>query len=232
MRCLLLCLALALALSPAPAYAEARQDLAALRAAAARFMAERAGAAYPDSQARVEIGALDERLNLSRCTDPVFTPAAGATPWGAGTLKVSCPPPAEWTFYLTYRVSLKGPALLARHPMPARYAPVAGDVVKGEIEYSDDPGRYPRDPSSLRGAALLKPVAKGAPITIDMLRLQPIIRAGQRVRIRIEGAGFEVSQEGVAQAQAGVGDSLRLKVQSGRYVQGIVQPDGTVRVRP
>ena len=229
MRCLQVWLALML-MCQLPAQAESRQDFPALRAAAARFVTSQAGTAFPDARAEVDIGPIDPRLNLPACPEPEFSLSPGSTLWGSGNLAVSCVAPAPWSLYLTYRTTLKGPALVARRPLPAGTVPGPSDVVRGEIEYAGDPGRYPRDSANLRGARLARPVAKNQPITIDLLRIPPIIKAGQKVRILVDGTGFQISQEGIAQGQARVGDSLRLKTPSGRYVQGIVQMDGTVRI--
>lgn len=215
----------------AVAQAGDRQDFQALRAAAARFVADRAALAYPGTRTEVEAGPIDARLQLPTCPQPEFALSAGSTLWGSGNLAVSCAAPA-WSLYLTYRTTIAGPALLTRRPLPAGIAPGPTDLIKGEVEYAGDPDRYLRDPASLRGGALTRPLAKNSPITIDMLRILPTIRPGQRVRIVVEGQGFQISQEGIAQSQAGIGEALRLKIASGRFVQGTVQPDGTVRVRP
>lgn len=232
MRCLQAGFMLVALLCQPSVWAESRQDFSVLRAAAGRFVSGEVKLAYPESAAEIEIGPIDPRLNLADCPEPVFTLAPGSKLWGSGTLAVDCTRPKPWALYLTYRTTLKGPALLARRPLPAGSTPGPADLVEDVIEYAGDPGRYPRDPANLRGAALTRPVAKNSPVTIDLLRIRPIIRAGQRVRIMLDGKGFQVSQEGIAQKQAGVGDSLRLKTPSGRYVQGIVQPDGTVRISP
>lgn len=230
-RCLRAATALVL-LSHAWAWADTGQDLGALRQAAARFVGEQVRIAYPATGARVEVGPIDPRLMLPACPKPGFELSSGSSLWGSGTLAVRCEAPRPWSLYVTYRTVLKGPALLARRPLPAGTAPGPDDLSSGTVDYDSDPGRYPRDPGALHGAVLTRPLAKDAPLTVDMLRIRPIIRPGQRVRVVIDGSGFQISQEGIAQAQAGVGDSLRLKTASGRYVVGVVQPDGSVRIQP
>lgn len=231
MRCLLVLLALVQIYS-APALAAAIDGPNSLRAAANRFLNTQANTAYPDSTVNVLIGPVDERLDLSDCSSASFFLPPGSHPWGAGTLGVQCSAPSHLIFYLTYRIRLHGPALVAARPMASNYAPRTGDIEKRVIEYMGDPGRYLRDSANLHGATLIMPLTKGAPLSIDMLRIPPIVQAGQQVRIVSGGPGFQVSQIGVAQQQAKVGDLLRLKLSSGRYVQGVVQEDGTVYVAP
>ncbi|WP_165873550.1 flagellar basal body P-ring formation chaperone FlgA [Parasulfuritortus cantonensis] len=231
MRCLRVCVTLVL-MCQAVAHADDRQDFTALRQAAAGFVARQATAAYPGTRVAVEIGPVDPRLALAACPAPAFAVSPGSSLWGAGSLSASCGAPTAWELYLTYQVRLAGPALLARRPLAPGSTPGPGDLARGTVEYAGDPGRYPRDENNLRGIVLTRPLAKGNPLTIEMVRARQLVKAGQRVRIVVDGNGFQVSLEGIAQGQGGIGDSVRLKTASGRYVQGTVQPDGTVRVAP
>jgi flagella basal body P-ring formation protein FlgA len=231
MRCLLLLLALT-PLYSLEAQAEVIHGSESVRTAARLYLREQIAATYPDSTAEIVMGSVDERMNLPDCSSLNLFLSPGSHLWGTGSLGVRCDAPTSWSLYLTYRIHLKGPALLAMRPLPSHYAPMAQDLAKGEVEYKSDPGRYPRNTDSLHGSTLSMPIAKGTPITIDLLRVKPLIQSGQRVRILSDGPGFQVSQEGVAQQQAGVGDLLKLKLASGRYVQGLVQNDGTVYIKP
>lgn len=232
MRCSLFCLVLQVAVYPMSVLADAIDGPEALRDAAGRFIGGQIAAAYPDSRAEIEIGPVAEHIFTPVCLATHFSLASGSRLWGAGSLAVQCDAPSPWSIYLTYRIRLKGPALTARRPLPSRYSPSAQDLVKAEVEYAMDPGRYLHDTANLRGTVLAMPLAKGNPVTIDMLQVKAIIQAGQRVRIRSDGPGFQISQEGTAQRQAGVGELLRLKLGSGRIVQGIVRDDGTVYIGP
>lgn len=230
-RCLQLGVALVL-MSQTGAWADGWEDFHTLRQKAADYVVDQANLAYPDAQAKVEIGLIDPRLRLPKCPEAGFAIASGSALWSSGNLAVSCSGNPSWSLYVTYQTRLKGPALVARRPMPIGTAPGPADLVSAVVDYDADPDRYLRNPAALRGAVLTRPVAKDGPITVDSLRIRPVIRPGQRVQIRVDGRGFEVSQEGIAQSQAGIGDSLRLKTASGRYVQGVVQDDGTVRINP
>jgi flagella basal body P-ring formation protein FlgA len=231
MRCLLVFLA-SVAFFPVPSIAGPGHGAESLRAAARHFIAEQVAASFPQSKAQIQIGSLDPRMKLPDCPSPSFNLAPGSHLWGTGSVGVQCNASAGSSLYLSYRIQLKGPALLARRPLPSHYSPLAQDLVKTEIEYTMDPGRYPQDTENLHGATLSMPLAKGLPLTVDILRVMPIIRAGQRVSVMTDGPGFQITQEGIAQQQAGVGDQIRLKLSSGRYLQGTVQDDGTVYIKP
>lgn len=231
MRCLLLWSVLGLTFL-GQTWAGNLQNFTTLRKAAGQYLLGEAAANYPDSHAEVDIGPIDPRLSLPHCPEPLFSLASGSKLYGPGNLEVLCRHPSAWSLFLTYQIALRGPALLASRPLAAGSVPGPDDVTSETITYTSDPGRYPQDVGKLRGAALTRPVARQSPITVDILRIQPIIKSGQRVRIRVEGVGFQVSQTGIAQGQAAIGDSLRLKTPSGRFVQGIVQTDGSVVINP
>lgn len=231
MRCLPISLALLLSCHGS-AWATEKQDLRALRTAATRYLESQATIAFPDARPEVSVGAIDPRLNLTACSNLTLSLPAGSQLWGSGNLQAQCSAPASWGLYLTYKITLRGPALLAKRPYIAGERPLPADFARGEVEYTGDPGRYPRSAAELGNATLTRPLAKNQAVTVDILRVPAIIKAGQRVRILVDGQGFQISQEGIAQGQAGVGDTLRLKTPSGRMVQGIVHPDGTVHIRP
>jgi flagella basal body P-ring formation protein FlgA len=69
-------------------------------------------------------------------------------------------------------------------------------------------------------------------LAIDMLRRPQVVRSGQRVRVVVEGSGFQVSQEGIAQNNAHAGETVKVKLDQKRFVQGTAQADGTIQVRP
>jgi flagella basal body P-ring formation protein FlgA len=231
MRCLLVLLIL-MQFSPTQVWAEAIHGPKSLKGAASRYLQEQIATSYPDSTAEVSIGPVNDRLSSTECTSASFFVTAGSHLWGSGMLGMQCDAPTSWNMYLSYRIRLRGPALVALRPLASNYAPNAQDLAKREIEYQTDPGRYPRDPDNLHDATLTMPIAKGTPLTIDILRVPPIIQAGQEVRIIANGPGFQISQVGIAQQQAGIGDLLRIKLSSGRYIQGTVQEDGTVYIKP
>ena len=207
-----------------------RQDFRTLRAAAAAWLEAEAVKGYPDTLARVEIGMVDERLNLPACPEPRFFLPSGVDPWGNGSLGARCEAPKPWSLYIRFASRLRGPALIATHPLPARYVPVAGDLELRLLDYDQDPDMYPRELPP--GAQLLRPLAPGQALVLTGLRQPDAIRAGQKVRLTVAGSGFTVTQEGVALGNASQGQPVRVKTASGRIVQGVATRDGQVSIRP
>lgn len=208
------------------------QDLGSLREYAERFLHEQVSAADAALTARIEIGPVDDRLRLPRCARPPlpFLPP-GARLHGNGSLGLRCED-AAWTLYLTYKISLQGPALVARAPLAARQPLKAGDVELRSIVYERPSGDYLRDTSLLEGAMTARPLPAGQPITADSLLRSQSVRAGQRVKVWLPGAGFVVSQEGTALNAAAPGERVRVRTDAGKILEGRAGADGRVRLDP
>jgi flagellar basal body P-ring formation protein FlgA len=207
-----------------------RIDAQALRAQAAAWLAQQAMTSFPGVSAETEVGEIDTRLRLAACADLRFILPANAPLWGRGSLGVRCETPSPWSFYLSFRNRLTGPALVATRPLVAREAPTGADVELRQIEYAQTPDLYP---SVLpKDARLNRPVAAAQPILIGMLSLPNVITAGRPVRLQVQTPSFSVSQEGVALGNAAPGERVRVRTPGGRIVHGIAREDGSVAVRP
>ncbi len=184
-------------------------------------------------RAQVEIGTIDPRLRLPRCAQPLLFLPAGARPYGNGSLGVRCEDTAEpWTLYLSYKISLTGPALVTRRPLAARQALKADDLELREIAYEAPPGDYLRDVALVEGAMTARPLPAGQPLTADRIMRSQTVRAGQRVRVWLSGSGFQITQEGVALNSARAGESVRVRTDAGKLLQGQAAADGRVVIRP
>ena len=184
-------------------------------------------------RAQVEIGTIDPRLRLPRCAQPLLFLPAGARLYGNGSLGVRCEDTAEpWTLYLSYKITLIGPALVTRWPLAARQALKADDLELREIAYEAPPGDYLRDAALLEGAMTARPLPAGQPLTADRIVRSQTVRAGQRVKVWLSGSGFQVTQEGVALNSARAGESVRVRTDSGKLLQGQATADGRVLIRP
>lgn len=225
LSCLPLLASLALS---APAEASALQDAQTLRMQAQRHLLERIGQTYPGVQGRVEMGAVDPRLRLPLCERLEFFLPAGVRLLGSGNLGVRCAGPEQWTLYLGFQIALRGPALVAKRPLGSRQPVMPEEVELREIDYEAAPGEYLRTVEELEGAMTARPFAAGQALTQDRLLRRQTVRAGQRVKVLFKGDGFQVTQEGVALNGAMPGEVVRVRVPSGKLIQGLATVDGQV----
>jgi flagella basal body P-ring formation protein FlgA len=59
---------------------------------------------------------------------------------------------------------------------------------------------------------------------------EPVVRAGQNVRLEVRGPGFRVGGEGTAMTAAAAGQSVRVRLQSGQIISGTVVRPGLVEL--
>lgn len=70
----------------------------------------------------------------------------------------------------------------------------------------------------------------GQALSSGQLRAPHVIQRGQSVRVNYRGRDFSVTSEGKAMHQASVGQSVTVRMGSGRSVTGIANADGDVEV--
>lgn len=215
--------------SALPAHA-AGKEMQAMRQDAMGWLLREVEQAYPDSVPQIEIGTVDSRLHLGTCGRLHFFLPAGARLWSGGSMGVKCEKPNKWTLYLTYRVQLTGPALTAQRPLPARHLLGLEDLALNNVRYEQDPGSYLREMPS--GASTQRPMSAGQAILVHDLLLPDVIQAGARVRVKVNGEGFSVAQEGKALNAAKPGGSVQVKMPTGRIVRGTATPAGDVEISP
>jgi len=212
--------------------AEPVQDMQYLRQLGNTWLEQQATLAWPGVRARAQTGAVDERLRLAACRDLQFSLPASAHLGNSGSLNVQCAAPLRWSLYLGFQLRLSGPAWIAQRYLPARTILGSADLEARNINYERPPTDYLSSEHLPVGARSNRPILAGQPVLAEWLSRPPTINAGQRVRIVVRGAGFSVNQEGSALGAATAGEAVRVKIHSGRIMQGIAQDDGSVLVRP
>jgi flagella basal body P-ring formation protein FlgA len=180
--------------------------------------------------ASVSVGAVDPKLALPACAVlDVFTPPGGKL-WGNSSVGVRCGAPTPWTIYVSVTVRVQGPYLAAARAIPAGQALAHGDLTVVQGDLTQMPPTIMSDMNQALGKSVTMALAPGQPLRGDVLRVVPAVLQGQTVRVVSQGAGFRVSAEGKAVANAGVGQLAQVRTASGQTVSGIARSDGTVEV--
>lgn len=199
---------------------------------AEKWLQQQAAQTWPGVEAQARSGTVDDRLRLPACRELQFSLPAGSRLGSSGSLAARCQAGARWSLYITYRMRLSGPALVAGQALPAGSLVNAANLEERTIDYESAPTAYVKAGPLPAGTYLTRAVEAGQPLLAAWLARHPVVTAGQRVRVVVEGAGFSVTQEGQALNAALAGATVRVKTTSGRIVHGTAQDDGSVRVRP
>lgn len=183
---------------------------------------------------RVEIrlGDLDPRIRLTPCQrmEPFVPP--GQRLWGAARIGVRCLQGVRpWQVFLPVQVSVWGQALVPATALAAGHVVAESDLTWQEVDWAAQPGAVFTDPSQLVGRTTTRPIPAGEPIRTHLVRAPLLFQAGATVRLRVAGPGFAVSAQGRALNQGLAGESVRVRLDSGRIVQGLAVDGHTVEVR-
>lgn len=221
---LLLTSPLALAQQPAPA----RQDLGAVRQVVEHYL--KAQTAGLTGKVSINVGKIDQRMNLAACPAPQAFQQPGARAWGKTTVGVRCAAPAAWTVYIQAQVSVVGEYVAAAVPL------VQGKeidksqlaIVKGDIAAL--PNGVVTDIAQAVGRTSTVSLASGAPLRLDMLRSKPVVQQGQLVKVVSHGNGFSVSAEARAIGTAADGQVVQARTPGGAIISGLARAGGQVEV--
>lgn len=212
---------------------EAVQGLDEIRAAAQRFVVARLPKAEP-GKTQVSVGALDARLRLARCEQPlVASLPAGAVFRPRMTVGVSCPEGNTWTIYVPVTIETKASVLVLRRPASRGARLTAADVEVQERVVGGPGDSYLTDVAQLEGHTLKRPLSIGSPLTADALSEDMLVKRGQSVTLLASASGFEVRAPGRAMSDGRA--QGRVKVQnlnSMRVVEGVVESADVIRVSP
>lgn len=184
------------------------------------------------SDLQIETAALDARLKLRKCEQPLLIKTISGSPnGGAQTLSVSCAAPQRWQIYTSAKVSWNQPVVVTRRNLTRGQA-IAREHLRLEPRDITRLTRgYLTNPEELVGRQLKRNIRAGTVVQPQWLDTQKLVRRGQNVIIRANGDAIKVSMKGAAQENGAQGEVIDVKnLSSGRIIQAIVVGPGIVKV--
>ncbi|WP_228125148.1 flagellar basal body P-ring formation chaperone FlgA [Candidatus Methylospira mobilis] len=205
-----------------------KQNLAELVRLVEVFLQAKASASSRPVQ--VTVFPPDDRLELASCAAPeVFLPQGGHLQ-GRVTVGVRCKAPVSWTLYVQANVGVMMEYLVTALPLAAGHVIGYNDLTTVTAEQSPVTAYYVTDPSQLVGRTLAMTMAAGTPFRLNALRKNDVVKQGQTVRVMSARQGFRISTSGVAQSGGVEGDTVSVKLKSGKIVAGTAHEGGTVEL--
>lgn len=178
----------------------------------------------------VTVGNIDTRMRLAACPAPEGFMMPGSKPWGKTTVGVRCAAPSPWTVYIQATVSVLGNYIAAAAPLAPGQAIVESQLVTQQGDLTTLPSSIATDKAQVLGRISNVSVSAGTPVRLDSLRSKPVVQTGQPVRLVSSGAGFRVSAEGRAVANASEGQTVQVRTAGGQAVSGVARAGGLVEV--
>ncbi|MBU6459455.1 MAG: flagellar basal body P-ring formation protein FlgA [Proteobacteria bacterium] len=179
---------------------------------------------------KVSVGSVDPELSLAGCKqiDP-YVPA-GFRLWGESTVRVKCLSGSHWNISVPVRVAVIGSMLVAARPLSSGQVIGPGDLAIQTADLTKMPPDILHNPENALGKVVSSPVMAGYVLRSSMLHLPWVVFQGRPVKLVATGTNFRLTSMGQALGNAWPGQEVRVRVQSGKIVTGVVQGDGSVRV--
>ncbi len=180
----------------------------------------------------VQIGQLDPRLRLAACARVEPYLPAGSRLWGRTRLGLRCVQGAvAWNVFLPITVKAWGPAWVLQNGIASGRPLAAEDAVQAEVDWAEDSAAVYANPQDWVGLVAARPLAAGQALRQNMLRPPALFAVGAQVRVMVSGGGFSVTSSGKAMTAAGEGQTVRVRMDNGRLISGVVNPEGVVLVQ-
>lgn len=189
-----------------------------------------AQASSPETRTKVEIGSIPASPRYASCRKwQAFLPP-GSQAWGNVSVGVRCMDGGSFSFYVGARVVITGNYLVAARPISLGQVVQLEDVrtEQGELTAQGQDLLVSMDQVIGRIAKLN--IMPDRPLQAALFRQEPIIQAGQPVKVISRGNGFSVSNEGQALSSGMLGQTIRVRMPGGNIVSGIIRNKGTVEI--
>ena len=180
----------------------------------------------------VSVGALDERLRLAPCTRVEPYLPTGARLWGRTRLGLRCQEGAvRWNVFLPVTVKAYGPAWVLTGDVTMGTVLSAADATEAEVDWAAENTSILAEPNLWVGLIASRHLKAGQALRQSMLRAPQVFQAGALVRVVAQGQGYAVSAAGQAMSAGAAGQTVRIRMDNGKIVSGIVNDDGTISVQ-
>ncbi|MBY0412133.1 MAG: flagellar basal body P-ring formation protein FlgA [Burkholderiaceae bacterium] len=179
----------------------------------------------------VSVGSLDSRLRLAPCERVEPYLPTGSRLWGRTRLGLRCVQGATaWNVFLPVTVKAFGPAwVLAGNVAPGATLTVQ-DAIEDEVDWAAEAAPVMANPDLWVGQVASRQLIAGQAIRQSMVRAPLLFRAGALVKVIAQGAGYAVTSAGQAMSSGSVGQTVRIRMENGKIVGGVVSQGGSIEV--
>jgi len=214
------------------------QSLASIRATAEDYVrANSSGNSGNGSSIVVTATELDTRLQLTQCPEPLnaFTlnsaPIAARTTIGVRCTAQATAANAEWTVYVPVAIESEIDVLVLHNSMPRDAHLAVADLETQRRRVPGFGSAYITNAALLRDQHLKRGIPAGAVVTADMLTRDLLVKRGQQVSLVFDTGGLAVQAQGLALADGGTADRIRVQnLSSLKVVEGVIESGNLVRV--
>jgi flagella basal body P-ring formation protein FlgA len=188
--------------------------------------------AQNNRHAKIVITPLDHRLKLRQCESPLqtFSPPGGSK-MGRTSVGVRCTGPAPWSLYVSAKVGLELPVVVATRDLARGQALTKADLTLETSDTTHLLRGYFESIDEIVGRTLKRTLRRGKVITPSTLVVQKTVARGEPVTILAAAGSIEVRMQGKAMKNGNPGDLIPVvNVKSKKKLQARIVSQGLVRV--
>ena len=220
--------------------ADLKQDLQSIRDTAHDYFAEFArqnsnqdtNRSNGTTKTVIEVGQLDKRLRLAKCSEPL-TPfeSPNTKHTGRTTIGVRCDGEKPWKIYVSVNIKVIKPVVVLKNGMNRNSVLTAADVTLTEKNVSRIHRGYYSSINEVVGKHVKNAMKSGTVITPAHVNNPLAVKKGSLVVILADAGGTQVRMTGKAMKSGSKGDWIKVKnTSSNQIVDGRVIEPGVIRV--
>ena len=103
--------------------------------------------------------------------------------------------------------------------------------IRDRVDWASSPAPVLADRAQWLGQIAARALPAGQPLRDYMVKLPDIIVQGDTVRVLVNSGTFQITASGQAMGNAAKGQSVRVKLDTGRTVSGTAVAEQTVQLR-
>ncbi|MBV2162643.1 MAG: flagellar basal body P-ring formation chaperone FlgA [Comamonas sp.] len=182
----------------------------------------------------VQVGKLDPRLQLAPCNQVDAYLPAGSKLWGRTRIGLRCVEQGArpWNVFLPVTVQAWGPGWVLATNVNSGETLDASSAVQAEVDWAADLSPILVNPGDWIGQTATRNLMARQVLRQSMVRPAAVFQKGATVKLLSRGAGFVVTSSGKAVTGAGVGETVKVRMDNGQLVSGTVNAQGDVEVGP
>ncbi|MFE8104371.1 flagellar basal body P-ring formation chaperone FlgA [Brenneria goodwinii] len=164
---------------------------------------------------------------LPDCETPQFALPSRNRVWGNLSIRMTC---GTDKYFVQTSIQVTGDYLVAARPISPKQTINEKDVKwqRGRLDALTSPPVTDLD--RVLGSVSQRMIGAGLPLQAKMIRQPWLVKSGQTVQVIASGDGFNISSEGKVMNNALLNDKVRVRMNSGQIVNGLVAADGTVKI--
>lgn len=179
----------------------------------------------------IRVGKLDQRLRLSRCSQPLESDwAPGSSNAGRATVAIRCTDARPWKLYVPVRITHQQYVAVTARPMIRGQRISQNDLIIENRSLEQQRGVAIQDPGSVEGHVMKHSIAAGKVLLLRMISAPKLVERGQRVVLTAASPGLNINMKGIALEDGQLGDRIKVRNPvSKRVIHGIVFATGIVQ---